>query len=352
MNLRRYFFCALVVFIFFCKQTYAQYEIAKTEQGAELYRNAKEYIRTSDYANAIMVFNQAVAVEPNNLIFRRELATAYYLQKDMLKAEKIISPLLKQKEADVETFQVASRVLRATKKTDEAKEAIEKGLVKFPNAGVLYEELGEIYTQDKKYQSAAKAWEKGIEKNPTFHINYYNLSKVYFFTKNYLWAIFYGETFVNIESFSSKSEEIKKIVFESYKFMMAELNNAALDGKENKYSNPTNFEEACLKIFDQLRPVVTGGIHTENLIQLRTRFLLEWNKQYAKYFPLELITNQHNLLSNAHYECYNYWLFGSADNDVIYKKWTQRYADRMNAFNTYFRENKLQPKINQYYKSN
>jgi len=330
----------------------AQTIVSTNPEARELYTNARNYLQMGDFANAIMVFNQAVQIDPENLLLRRELANAYYLQGDLIRGERMILPLLKREDSDEETYQVACSILASMNKMDDAKDAINKGIDKFPKSGILYANKGELFTKQKKYKLAAEAWEKGIEKDPRYHLNYYNLSKVYFFTKNYLWAILYGETFVNLESFSSKSEEVKKIVFESYKFMIAELNNITLDGKVNRYENPKNFEQACLKIFDNLRNVVTGGINAENLTMLRIRFLLEWNRTYAKLYPSELIDQQQRLLLKGYYDTYNQWLFGKLDNSKLYKSWTQKNADQMNRFDQYFRNNKLSPRENQYYHFN
>lgn len=328
---------------------FGQTSVELSQEVRELYQNAKSYLQKGDYANSIMVYNQAVNMAPESLLLRRELAFAYYIQGDLLKAELMILPLIKSEDADEETFKLAGKILSTKKKMSEAEEAINKGLKKFPNSGMLYEEKGHLYTMEKKYKSASKAWESGIEKDPTYHLNYYNLAKVYSFTKNYLWAILYGETFVNMESFSAKSQETKKIVFESYKYLMAELNNQALDGKVGKYDNPKDFTSACLSVFDGLRNVVTGGINTENLTMLRTRFLLEWNKKYALQYPFELIDYQQRLLSNNMFDTYNQWLFGNNDNSVAYKNWTQKFSTQMNQFDSQIRNNKLIPKRNQYY---
>jgi Tfp pilus assembly protein PilF len=331
---------------------FAQTTVSNNAEARELYTNARNYLQMGDFANAIMVFNQAVQVDPENLILRRELANAYYLQGDLLRGEKMAVPLLKRDDADEATFQVAANILSGLNKMDDAKSALNKGIDKYPHSGILYANKGELYTKEKKYKSASEAWEKGIEKDPKYHLNYYNLSKVYFFTKNYLWAILYGETFVNLESFSSKTEEVKKIVFESYKFLIAELNNVSLDGKTNRYANPKNFEESCLKIFDNLRNVVTGGIHAENVTMLRIRFLMEWNRLYAKTYPSELIDHQQRLMLKGFYDTYNQWLFGKLDNAKLYKSWTQKNAELMNQFDNYLRNAKLSPRENQYYHVN
>ena len=323
--------------------------IGATEETRDLYASAQQYLQKKDYANCIMVYNQVIQIEPSNLIYRRELANVYYLQGDMLRAEKMISPLLKADDADQETFQVACKIFTVKKKTDEAKEAINKGISKFPNAGMLYQEKGELYTSLKKYADASEAWEKGIEKDPQYPLNYYKLAKVYFFTKDYFWSIYYGETFINMESFSAKSQEIKKIVYESYKFFMAELNNLALEGKVNRYENPKNFQAAIIKTFDNLRNVVTGGINIDNLIMLRTRFLLDWNKTYAIQYPSALFDAQQHLLQHGFFDAYNQWLFGRLDNEKQFTLWAQTNSDLMNKFDNYFRAKKLTPRTNEYY---
>jgi tetratricopeptide (TPR) repeat protein len=339
----------LIQLTFIFNLAYAQPVIGATEEARDLYASARHYLQKTDYANSIMVYNQVIQLEPANLIYRRELAHVYYLQGDLLRAEKMITPLLKSNDADEETFQIASKVLSKKKKMDDAKAAINKGIDKFPNSGLLYKEKGDLFTAQKKYADAAKAWEKGVEKDPTYHLNYYNLSKVYFFTKDYWWAIYYGEIFVNMESFSAKSQEIKKTIYESYKFFMAELNNVALQGKPNRYDNPQNFEACVVKTFDNLRNVVTGGINIDNLIMLRIRFLLDWNKTYASQFPSTLFDMQQNLLRLNYFDAYNQWLFGRLDNEKQFTSWTQTHNNLMNQFDSHIRKEKLRPKYNQYY---
>ena len=97
---------------FLSNNTFAQQTIGTTKQGNELFLKAKSYIQQSDYANAVMVFNQAVNVEPDNQLFIRELAYTYFLLGDVIKAEKTIKPLLKKEDIDEETFQIASKIYR------------------------------------------------------------------------------------------------------------------------------------------------------------------------------------------------------------------------------------------------
>lgn len=328
----------------------AQTDIGTVTPDAHALReSAMLYLQKQDYANAIMVYNQAIQQDPMNLVYRRELAHVYYLQGDMERGEKMVAPLLKAKEADEETFLTAARIFAAKKKMEEAETAINAGIDKFPTSGPLYLEKGEILNNQKKYKSASGAWEKGVEMAPTYYLNYYKLAKVYAFTKRYWWAIVYGEIFVNMESYSSRTEEVKQIVFENYKFLMADLNNKAVEGKDNLYEHPDNFEEAAMSVFEQLKPVVTGGINQENLAMLRIRFLLQWNKLFAIQYPFELFDYQHKIIQAGYFDAYNQWLFGKLDQEKTYKQWTQQHAGYMNQFDQYFRANRIMPKRNQYY---
>ncbi len=94
---------------------------AQTEDGNtsanDLYETARAYVQKSDYANAIMVYHQAIQLDPQNLIYRRDLAHAYYLQGDMINGEKIIKPLLKADDADADTYLIACRIYTKMRNT-------------------------------------------------------------------------------------------------------------------------------------------------------------------------------------------------------------------------------------------
>ena len=59
---------------------------------------------------------------------------------------------------------------------------------------------------------AIKWWEKGIEVDPNYSSNYYNACKYYYFTYDKVWSLIYGEIFVNLESYSKRTPEIKNIL--------------------------------------------------------------------------------------------------------------------------------------------
>lgn len=317
--------------------------------GSELYDRAKAYVTGGDLSNAILVYNQALQLEPRSLLYRRELAFAYFLQGDMIHAAQVIYPLMGSKDADPETFILASKIFRKANRLNDAADAIRSGIKKFPLQGMLYEEYGQVLLGKNKNKEAVGAWEKGINKDPGYYLNYYNLARAYYSNREYIWAILTGEQFVNMEGFSVRTEEIKTIIFESYKSLIAELNSEELKKAQVSNARPKNVEEAFRSLMKELKSLVTGGMNMENLGMLRLRFIVAWNKDYARRYPLELFDYQQRLILNDCYDSYNVWLFGKADNEQKMKVWIEEHKEVMNKFDEFIRIHKLQPKPNQNY---
>ena len=101
--------------------------------------------------------------------------------------------------------------IRALALYKDGEKMFKKALKKYPNSGPLYNEYGELLWDNKDY-SAIEQWEKGIDVTPSFAGNYYNAASYYYFTKDKVWTLIYGEIFVNMESLTERSTEVKKIV--------------------------------------------------------------------------------------------------------------------------------------------
>lgn len=329
----------------------AQVVNGHTELARELYTSAKKYLSTRDYANAILVYNQLAKLEPSNLVYRQEMAHTYFLMRDFNRAIEVIAPLVRAKEADVQTFLIAGQIYNGRGFANQAFNAIERGIKKFPNAGILYSDYGTYYLQRKKHEKAERAWEKGVKNDPDFYLNYYHLAKSYFKSKKPLWALLYAEIFVNKERHSVRTEEMKKVLFSSYKQLIANNQLAMLMNKKNRSQRRlSDFEKTVTGIYSDLSPLVMGGVEIDNLIMLRTRFLLEWMQFHDEQYPFALFQFQNNLLVNGHFEAYNQWLFGKAENKEEFINWVKENKVPYAAFENIFPKMRLQTERNQYYK--
>ena len=285
-------------------------------------------MRQGDYANASLILTRALQQAPGNIEIAKDLAYDYYLQKENEKALETIKPLLEKDNADDQTYQIGGIIYRTLGQQKDAEKMYKKAIKSFPNSGSLYNDYGEMLWGQQDF-GAIKLWEKGIEQDPSYGGNYYNACKYYFLTKDKIWSLIYGEIFINIESFTARTAEIKNILLDGYKKLFAEPD--LLSNIKDKNS----FEVAYLTTMNKQNSVVINGLNAETLTMLRTRFILDWDQTYANKFPCRLFEYQEQFLEEGLFPAYNQWIFGSTQNLAGYQNWTGAHAEEYAAFNKF-----------------
>lgn len=317
---------------------------AFTQDVEKLMESSKTFTRNGDYANAKLVLNRALQLKPDNPAILKELAHTNYLAGDLTAARDIIMPLVESDSSDVQSFQIACNIYKGAGDAKECERLYKKGLKKFPNSGALHFEYGEVLLTQERPTEAIRQWEEGIEKDPAYPGNYYHAGKYYYYTKsNPVLSIVYGEIFVNSESYTVRTAEIKNMLLESYKMFYAD----AFD-YSGKKSNA--FQSAIAEVLEKQRDQTSTGINTESLTMIRTRFLLDWHSKYAAKFPFRLFDQLQYLLREGMFEAYNQWLFGPVTNVMQYQQWVSTNAKKNSDF-TYYQKNRVfRMPAGQYYK--
>ncbi|MFI5155771.1 MAG: tetratricopeptide repeat protein [Chitinophagales bacterium] len=292
---------------------------------ASLHDAAKTYMLQGDFSNAIVVLNRALKQSPNNLPMLEDLAFSYYLQKNYSMALETAKPLVDRKDADEQAFQILGLVYIALEERKDCEKMYKQGLKRFPNSGALYNEYGEMLWS-KQDAEAIKQWEKGIEVDPNYSSNYYNACKFYYFTYDKVWSLIYGEIFVNLESYSKRTPEVKNILVEGYKKLFSDPSLA----KNQNTKNPFVF--AYLTVLNDQSSAVAQGITAETLTALRSKFILEWFDKFGTKFPFRLFEFQRQLLKEGMFDAYNQWIFGAAQNLVSFQNWTTNHGEEYNRF--------------------
>ncbi len=321
-----------------------------------LFLSSNSFITKGDYSNAILVLNRAIQLAPDSLQYRQQLAYTYYLNQDYDRASGIIKPLLKKEEATVTTFQIGGDIFQAVKDLKGAEKLYKRGLRKFPGSGELDNELGQLYFNTSKYSDALRTWVKGIQVDPGYSLNYYNAARMYYYSNDKAWAIIYGEIFINLESFTAHTAEIKGILLESYKKLFANPRALvgdlpAMDAGSNSRDRQTvlDFRKAFLRVLGKNAEVITSGITPETLVMLRTRFLLDWNNFYRIYYPFALFDYQQALIQQGLFEAYNQWVFGPAANYGAFKNWTVLHKADYDRLINYLQDHPLKLLSGQFY---
>lgn len=297
---------------------------------ANLYKEARAYHSQGNLREAIIRYQQAIQIAPDIMLLHRELAYAYYLAQGYDEAIATLDPIIKQGQADAETYKIMAQCLVAKRENKKAKKLLKEAINLMPASGQLYHESGLLFMEDNEQVYALETWLEGIKQDPAYHLNYYEAAKVYMNTEQVIWAILYGEIFVNIEQHTKRSYDTRAMMVDAYKKLFTSLSTgnipkfgAAAD-KSKK-----SFEQAVYDTYIALSPVMSDGFTTENLTMLRTRFIMDWTLQYAAQYPFALFTRHNELVSNGYFDSYNQWLFGKVENQQQFEAWNKFHPEAL-----------------------
>jgi tetratricopeptide (TPR) repeat protein len=309
----------------------------------QLRETARSFQRQGDYDNAILVLNKAATLAPADPDVQKELGLAYYVGRQYQKALEHIKPLAERADADEQTYQILCLIYRGLDNLKEADRFYKIAIKKYPQSGMLYSEYGDMLeAKEPGLGRGIEQWEKGIETDPEYPNNYYHATKYYLNNSDNVWGLLYGEIFVNLESFTGRTTEIKNLLLAGYKKMYA--------GGIVPASAKTPFESELLEALRKQGSLTGSGINAETLTAMRTRFILEWNNGGgAKKYPFRLFDLQRQLLQQGLFDTYNQWLFGSVDNISAYQSWTASHNVEYTDFNKYQRNRLFKMPPGQYY---
>ncbi len=314
----------------------------QAQDAQQLRETARSFQRQGDYDNAILVLKKAADLAPKDPDVQKELGVAYYVSRQYQKALDIMKPLSERPDADEQTFQITSLIYRGQQNLKEADKSYKLALKKFPQSGMLYAEYGDLLEmKEPGLGKGIQLWEKGIEVDPEYPNNYYYATKYYLNNSTDMWGLLYGEIFVNLESFTGRTTEIKNLLLDGYKKVYA-FGVLTAKGK-------SQFEDNMLEALRKQSSLTGNGINAEILTAIRTRFILDWDASLSKKFPFRLFDLHRQLLQEGLFDSYNQWLFGSVDNISVYQAWTANHATDYTAFNKYQRNRVFKMPGGQYY---
>ena len=308
----------------------------------------KKLIMQGEYAAAEMQLEKALATAPNDLSLLKDKLFLQYLQRDFAGAIELGKKLAERTDADFQVFQQLGLTYAAIADYKEADKLYLKGIQRFPTSGVLYADYGAMLQAAGKKAEAIAQWEKGISTDPNYPANYFFAVKHYALAEDWFPVMLYGELFLNLESFSQRTTEIKNLLYESCKriFSLSDMLQAIPATRK-----PTAFEKAVLGNFSRFAPMIREGVTPEVLTAIRTRFLLAWmQSDLNKQFPFELFQHLNQLLREGHFDAYHQWLFGMVASPSAYQLWINSHEAEVEKFKKYQRSNLFKIPAGQYYR--
>ena len=331
------------------------------QKAATLKQQAVDLMDNGDPEKALLLLDSAQRLDPGNYVYRYEMGYAYYVKKDYPAAIRLFRQTTTFADITDQCYQMLGNAYDMNNERAKAREAYAEGLRRFPNAGRLYMESGITYLAEKSYDTAAALWEKGVQVEPNYPSNYFRLAKLFAQTDERIWAVLYGELFMNIERGSDRTAEISKLLFDAYKqsihFSDTSL-SVTLDMTSKTIlvkSNPDPKDlhlpfrlNYTLALTTGLAPFPLTATKRELSIaavsNARTLFVDIWfNKlKLAKQFPNNVLLDyQHTINEKGYLEEYNYWLLMKG-NEEEFNAWYKDHKEKFDAFIKWYGDNPLQ----------
>lgn len=308
---------------------------------AQLQQKARILMQQGDNENAIQLLTRASALEPKNLEVLKDLSYVFYLERDFAKAIETGMAMVGLKDADPQAYQILGLSYKAIASYKDCEKLYSEGLKKFPNSGVLYNENGELLIMLNKPDDALLNWERGIELSPGYSSNYYNAAIYYVRTKNWIRAALYGEIFLNLESYSKRAGEVKPQLWEVF----TKLFNPIEKSRLLQLKETSAFEKTLLELLDIPAGKVSVVNSVDQVISIRTRFLVAWLQGHQLKYPFALFDRLQYLLNQGLFEAYHYWLFEPES----YSDWKKKHPKESEGYTAFQQSRVFKLTKNEYY---
>ncbi|SFF43734.1 tetratricopeptide repeat protein [Sunxiuqinia elliptica] len=310
-----------------------------------------------DIDKSIKMLRESQQLDPENYNYPYETAYAYYLKNDYKKAIQELEKVLTYKENSDQCYTLLGNIWDMEREPEKAIAIYNQGLEKFPNSGRLHFEKGNVLEVLKKYDEALNIWEEGILRNPPYPSNYHTAS-IYFckYTTEKIWGILYGELFANIERGSKKTEEISKLLYETYQSAITiksdtevgvSFSKAAqfpISEKADNLQIPFSIPYEMTMALSVIPEANENELGIKSFSNIRTAFITEWyDKNRNTEYPNILFDWHKKLIDLEHFESYNYWLFMKG-NEKEFEEWYNQNSEQFDKFIEWFSSNPM--KIN------
>jgi tetratricopeptide (TPR) repeat protein len=345
---------SLIILFLASTASFAQKQ-TKKEQAEELKKNAIEKMDKGELDESIKLLEQAKKLDKKNSTYDYEIAYATYRKKDYKTAISIAEKILKAEDAEPEYYRLLGNSYDMTGNPDKAIEMYMEGIKMFPkSSGKFYAEAGTVEYGREKYDEAIAFWEKGIKADPYYASNYYRLANIFSMTDENIWTLLYGEMFMNLEMNTSRTEEISKLLYDTYKKTFIAKSETEGDFFLTKnttvYVNPEDDPATAAGLLNfeltYLTAYATGGgflegVDIKSVYETKKQLLSFWaDKKFDKPYANKLIDFEQKMISDNVYEAYVYWLL-SVGNPNEFDSWYSQNKNKFNSLVAWVKENKI-----------
>ena len=304
-------------------------------------RAGMEEIAHGNLEAGAVLLERAVRLDPKQPEYAVQAGQARFQLGEYAAAGSLIKPWLFNPNADPRVFQLYGNCMDLQDHPDSAALYYQLGIDRFPRAGILYMEYGIVLQQEGAIAAAQELWEAGIEKQPEFSGNYYWATKSLAQRKDRLWALQYGELFLNLERGTERTNEISQLLYQTYLDAIqwdADSNLViAFSEQQHQETIPRlrEFGKRVDREFSYCVLPTRGAMSLHKLHQARFLFISRWYGGYHRAYPNALFHWLSVLQKKGKMEAYDYWLFFDG-NPEEFAQWEAQYANQYQEFEDWF----------------
>jgi len=341
----------------FCSSTQAQ-DINK--EALKLTQQAIQEMESGKITLAIEHLKEAEKMDPGNMLYPYEIGYAHYLDKNYGKAidiyKKLKIQIVKGEHQGMvgkdQVFQMLGNSYDMDGKPKKAIATYDEGIKMLPNSGKLRMERGTMELNKKKYAEALSYYEQGIKVDPTFASNYYRAADIYLKSSEEVWGMIYGEIFMNMERNTKRTQEMSKMLFDTYKseIKIESDTNMSISFSQNSTISMDDLKDGKMKMpygIGVYEPTLgmtlidVNEINIESLNRIRTRFAKLYDEKHKKEYPNVLFDFHKKLIDLGHFEAYNHWVLIMGAKDE-FDEWTKMNPVAWDSFIDWFKTSPLE----------
>jgi tetratricopeptide (TPR) repeat protein len=327
---------------FFCI-TSLTVNTAAAQDFQSFFQQGQTALRSGAFERADSCFARAYPFDSTSTGLMREWALTQWYLKDYARGIQLIQPWCQKDTVDEQLLRVAVMLYKGNQQHQEAERLLKQATEKYPKNGAFYHDYGELLSASNDARCISQ-WEKGIAYDPGFPDNYYQACLFYTNRHQWLWAALYGEIYINLDPLNTKSSRIRELMLRSYRELFAEIVADSLSVPENDFTGLVvgNYK----KQISRLR----SAMPTSLITMIRARFVVDWFVQTGNKFPFSLFDWQRQLMREGHFEAYNQWIFGVAENMNVFQRWLSLNRESYSDFLRFQRQQVFQVPPGQYYR--
>lgn len=348
--------------IFLCLLSVIFFQTIQAQTNNDKIEEAIQLMESGNIGESIILLNEVLKEEPDSYVAGYELGYAYYLKKDYKEAIKIMKKLEKHKDVNHLLYGMIGNAYDELGESKKALKTYDDALKKFPEKGILYLNKGVTLMRQEDYNGALAIFEKGIEADPIFPSNYYWAAKMFNLdTEEKNWGMIYGEIFMNLERNSRRTQEISKLLYDTYKNNITIVNDTSValsftKKEQTIYLDKKKSGDAAylLKALSQaynssvydsvMKEAVLPApkeIDLTSLNTIRNKFVTIYTEKYGESDPNVLFTFQKEIQALGLMNAYNHWILMQGDLDA-FDEWHAENQQEWDRFVNWFTANPIQ----------